>query len=1787
MAKKVSGGKKGSSTTQMITTVNETFTKGLLKDYDDVYFPESSWSHARNAVNNSSDGNLAVLGNEPSNTLCAPAGAQSTAPYQINGAIHVYDNKWVITSGDGVNSEVGLFDSAACQYYTIVNDPCLNFNSYHVVTGESKQNFDCSFQIYFVDGFNPDRTLNIGDIRTAPFPQPWPGVPYITSDADSGPCEDCRPIYPLQLDCEKIRIAKIVKTPCIQLNQSLSGGTLLNGSYFAFVAYTLNGERVTDYYPPSNIQSLFSHDNVSGGLQLVINDIETDLYDQFELVIVKFVNQQTVAKRIGLYSTNSRTVEIPEIPDTLQDVALPSLLVRNAITETSDGIFAVNDYLVRTSPRSRFDFNYQPLANQITAKWVATEYPSDYYFKGGNQTGYMRDEIYAFFIRWVYNTGDVSSSYHIPGRPALPALDLTAPNSIYDKVGNETQKWEVYNTAFVTDPNLNLPQPDGGVIVAKGRMGYWQSTEIYPDTKPDIWNANATSFPYPNTNLTTDYNLCGRNIRHHRMPSDLIMFNQAGSTLASVDSTSSNHIRSNADGTPATIRILGVEFDNILPPLDNYGNVIPGVVGYEILRSSRQGNKTVIAKGIINNTRCYTTEDGEEILYQNYPYNTLAPDPSLSVDDVPGGPGDDVTIQGCYKKNIFTFHSPDMQVISPYLASQELVLYGERGYDGNVRGNFSEVPEHPKHKLITDLAYIVSVIIGMAEAMVQARGRKTRSQQGPKELWLGQYVKGEEVGGGGGGATFNSLGTLLNGTTITAGNINTNMSDINGGDFEGSTPNKYWDGEPIPDSAKFEIPLYIDGAASGSGSDDTVAAGNQETNEFGNVIGSIFSIGQNYDVTGYYNTLNNNDSYKDSKVKIGFSENLDQEIPGQQMLDPGLQSAYGIISFMSLWGTGVSNFLELAKAMTKYRQYAWRYLSHGDLTNNRNGNVKIGNYRRKISRSYYLDNLLQNFPASDITQTSYRVNNLYRGRAVMFEIFRNNNNASYDILNPALVDNSLTTIGVQFDIDTDTNANLLSTEYAFLDEVRKTFNTTATSYYAGFKINRPNLYGQLDSVLQVPTKCRVLVKPIKDDFGSCSNTTFYTLTNADKGKPVQNTIVYGGDVYIGRYSEKNTFFYFRDWLYGQPDGTQFDYSLHYMISYPRYWANFSDYDSMGALGSMIGGSLASLGSGGQGSNSWDIPSNYHHLDRQNYSFNLLPGVGGLNPFSSLTNFRFGVKNAFFYLFQSGVRDFFVETELNVSYRDWGNEDDQRYYDPYRYTDLEAMFEPSIIKAGNFFKYDFSLGISKTYHDLVSWGNVQPISYNPYVAEKCFTYYPNRLIYSLPQNLEAVRDYWQSFLTFNYKDFRSKVIAVKAFDQSGIAIFTELDPPVMTRTVENLELDLGTKINIGDGSLFSQPLQSFSNADAAYQYASVQDPLSVVSTPLGVFYIAQSQGKIFGIGESLEELSNAGMKWWFAKYLPYKLLEDFPDFELVRNPIAGIGCQTSFDNKNQIIYFTKKDYALKDVIPTGLVYDTLDNFKKVVNGQVTNVNVKLGDPLYFEDASWTISYDPKVKAFISFHDWHPELIMPSKMSILTTKGRNIWKHNESTSSFTNFYGVDYPFEVEEVVTNGQTVVSLKSMEYILEAYVYSADGYDKFHVLDYNFNKAIVYNSEQVSGDLRLNIHPKNNPGLAIQYPIVNPTSIDILYSKVENKYRFNQFWDITRDRGEYSGFVTQMWDTQANGYISLLNPNNLNYAKSPFERKKFRHYVNKLRLIRENAPGQNNVKMFYKINNIKETISPR
>jgi hypothetical protein len=402
---------------------------------------------------------------------------------------------------------------------------------------------------------------------------------------------------------------------CLRVEKGATGGNLLNGSYFVVGAYTVKGERMTDYFPPSNQQPIFDHLGVGGSITIYIDSADTSYFDEFELVVVSVIAQQTVAKRVGIYSTRTQQVTLDIIDQSLVTVPIEYIPIRSQIYDKSDAMYTVNDYLLRVGPTSKLDFNYQPIANQIVTKWQSVEYDADYYIKGGNKTGYMRDEVYSFFIRFVYDTGDRSASYHIPGRPSFntpiqnPGLGTiletaVAPSNLdhYETYDNNYScpafVWQVYNTATATNAQLtppvyidedtsDCPSVGPGKIIQEGYMGYWESTESYPDNKPEIWNSNVTVAPYSSTS-PSQYDLCGKPIRHHRFPDNDFSLN---STIFDTRAGFLNRTQK--------IRIMGVKFENILPPRidpsDPNSPIVPGVKCFEILRGSRKGNRTVIA----------------------------------------------------------------------------------------------------------------------------------------------------------------------------------------------------------------------------------------------------------------------------------------------------------------------------------------------------------------------------------------------------------------------------------------------------------------------------------------------------------------------------------------------------------------------------------------------------------------------------------------------------------------------------------------------------------------------------------------------------------------------------------------------------------------------------------------------------------------------------------------------------------------------------------------------------------------------------------------------------------------------------------------------------------------------------------------------------------------------------------------------------------------------------------------------------------------------------------------
>jgi len=1692
----------------------DSFDRGLNTDVKDFHSKSSQWTFARNATNWSPTGDIFDISSEPSNKECIKA------PYTIVGFIYLFADNWIVFSTNDVNSEIGRFVEGTETYTTIANDsyypagfPLLNFNRANLIIGVSKENFDCSWHIYWADGNNPDRTLNVDKPQFVQLCTDSSGNTQLGTQPPSSPfypvgcitCVNYVALAPVQytgfvVDTDAIRLAKLVNAPCLHVVKGSGGGSLFNGSYFVIAAYKVNGQRVTDYFAPSNVQPLFDHSNVAGSIDVIIDSMD-DRFDEFELVVVSVVNQQTEAKSFGTYSTRQKRISIDIIDPTLTTVPLAWIPLHNPIADKSDAIYEVGNYLLRTSPTNKFDFNYQPLANQIVTKWVSTEFPADYYRKGGSATSRLRDENYCEFIQWIYDDGDLSSSYHIPGRPVIPITSGTLIGLVENAVGGTTdwldplsseKVFEVYNTAqltFTYPPNT--PSPDGeGFLLSEGLMGYHESTEFYPDDKPLVYNAStfgAFTPPYPGTSAT-DYDLCGKPIRHHKFPEQRLWGTPSDTSVQHYTNSSPNF-----GGKPA-IRILGTKYENIKKPLLNDGlTPVPGIVGYRILRGSREGNKTIVAKGIINNMFEYVIPGGSTTrngLYPNYPYNDVGADYFITssltetAESVGTGVVNTVTYppNSAVRDNVFTFHSPDTQFRNPYLSMKELKVYGH--LVGTASGAFVEPHLHPRHKFVTDLAFVSAVIAGVGIAMISSLGQRTTTRIYPTRI--GTVESGIFVGPAGAGAW--GLDNLV----------------------------------PVPTT----IAAIATGDAAVAAAD--LAEGGVDTGFTGGAqagITALTGLGReawNLALAGLANATNIVPS------TTGYGKQTTED--DGDNVPTFLRMLNGIPAFVNYWSQGTDTTLDLIRAFLNWEQHALQYMSHCFYDGF--ANTSLGETRRTISDEIYLEDQLQDLG------TGYRVNNLFRGKSVALQTAVG--------LSLLAGDNTKQTLHTATGLGPTHQDPLIP------------LNTFSICSYTALKNRLQNQYGQIGGVHQIP-------------IGSC------TISTAGKF-PVVSPVLFGGDTYVSRYTEKNTMFFFYDWMYGQPNGYEFDYRLKEYVPRPMYWMDTHKWD----IAEVISGLGTAFTTG-----SWTnlLPQSLHAFDR-----------GGLSGF-------FGVKDAYMYLSNSGVRDFFVESDVNTELRDWGDNINQRYYDPYRYTDEKAMFDmnPDIIKAGNYFKYDYSLSISKLFPSFISWANIQPINYDPIIYESCFVHYKNRVLFSLPfaainqQSSESIKDAWLIFLANNYHDFITPVTDIKAINKTGALFFFGNQSPLQMVSIENLQMG-NTEITIGTGALFSRPLQSLVNAEKSFETASCQGRLSVINTPMGVYWISQSTGNIFQyqLGAGMSEISGTDLNWWFAQYLPCMLTQSFPDFELTDNPVIGVGTQSTFDQQNTLVYFMKKDYKLKDgfvvvtsasMVPNSIQYTGRNDFK--VGGVLP---IKLGDPTYFEDASFTASYDPKTKEWISFHDWKPELTMQGKNTFLTTQtdslgAGGLYVHNILCDSYCNYFGVDYPFEVEFRVNTGQQVNVLRSIELQMENYLYDAGNcHDRYLMLEYFFDKAVIWNPEQCSGMLKFNPIIHNDPWKELSFPQYNAGSVDILYSKVENKYRFNQMVDLTSDRGEFSNARRMIWNTSPNGYVRALNNANLDYAKSPTEHKRFRNYQNSV-WLRKDIVGK--VKILLILADQKLQQSPR
>lgn len=190
--------------------------------------------------------------------------------------------------------------------------------------------------------------------------------------------------------------------------------------------------------------------------------------------------------------------------------------------------------------------------------------------------------------------------------------------------------------------------------------------------------------------------------------------------------------------------------------------------------------------------------------------------------------------------------------------------------------------------------------------------------------------------------------------------------------------------------------------------------------------------------------------------------------------------------------------------------------------------------------------------------------------------------------------------------------------------------------------------------------------------------------------------------------------------------------------------------------------------------------------------------------------------------------------------------------------------------------------------------------------------------------------------------------------------------------------------------------------------------------------------------------------------------------------------------------------------------------------------------------------------------------------------SLWSHLTNPLIYNNFYGcihpyiIEYPFAYQyydEIVQNVQDYT--KAYKYLTST-THVFDVNSRIQTDDKYFNKAVLYNDQQSSGLLELVAKPINNMKLALSYPKFNTDSKTITFTKSDNFYQFNTFWNVVLDK-------TVPLFTASCESLSIdkeINQSNMQYSTRSFRKDPLRAKDLKVRLVLDDDSSTHLVTQF-------------
>lgn len=411
-------------------------------------------------------------------------------------------------------------------------------------------------------------------------------------------------------------------------------------------------------------------------------------------------------------------------------------------------------------------------------------------------------------------------------------------------------------------------------------------------------------------------------------------------------------------------------------------------------------------------------------------------------------------------------------------------------------------------------------------------------------------------------------------------------------------------------------------------------------------------------------------------------------------------------------------------------------------------------------------------------------------------------------------------------------------------------------------------------------------------------------------------------------------------------------------------------------------------------------------------------------------------------------------------------------------DVRTLFSPNLlgntlIETNSVISTSDSLNVleyNDDYHYLNT--NIVGVLYGPDLVDP--VEFPTTVIYSPPQNEESEISSWRTFPANNryvMPKNKGEIINLQGVGNRDILIHHKYSL-FKTRTDLGMRSE-GDNVYLKSNELFAVQPQELVSANTGY--AGTQNKFGCLLTKAGYVFVDDSQGKVFLYsGETLNEISGEGMRKFFRANMGI-------DSD---NPFTADGYTVSYDEYHNRILITKK-----------------------------------------ETDSWTISYNPLKKAWVSYHDYTPDYMFSLvNNSLYSIKDNKLYSHN--TGDYGVFYdGVIWPMIID-VVQNPEPTIDkvFVSTSWVSESY---------------NTAGAMQYNDTFNYITLRSLEHCTNKTLLS------KITDLAFLYSaNVRNINRSWYFHDI-RDISIQPGFTLGFYENYE------LDPTKLNINTMWYDQRKF------------------------------------